>query len=29
MKNTQLKVKPTKTGKEIGTTYYLGCKDLH
>ena len=27
MKNTQSKIKPIKTGKEIGTTYYLGCKD--
>ena len=26
MKNTQLKVKPIKTGKEIGATYCLGCK---
>ena len=27
MKNTQLKIKQIKTGKEIGTTYSLGCKD--
>ena len=27
MKNTQSKIKPTETGKEIGTTYCLGCKD--
>ena len=27
MKNTQWKIKPIKTGKEIGTTYCLGCKD--
>ena len=27
MKNTQLKIKPIKTRKEIGTTYCLGCKD--
>ena len=27
MKNTQAKRKPIKTGKEIGTTYCLGCKD--
>ena len=27
MKNTQSKIKPIKTGKEIGTTYCLGCKD--
>ena len=27
MKNTQSKIKPTKTGKELGTTYCLGCKD--
>ena len=26
MKNTQLKIKPIKTRKEIGTTYCLGCK---
>ena len=27
MKNPQSKIKPIKTGKEIGTTYCLGCKD--
>ena len=27
MKNAQAKRKPIKTGKEIGTTYCLGCKD--
>ena len=27
MKNTQSKIKPIETGKEIGTTYCLGCKD--
>ena len=27
MKNAQSKIKPIKTRKEIGTTYYLGCKD--
>ena len=27
MKNTQSKIKPIKTGKEIGITYCLGCKD--
>ena len=27
MKNTQLKIKPIKTRKEIRTTYCLGCKD--
>ena len=27
MKNTQLKIKPIKTGKEIGATYCLGCED--
>ena len=27
MKNTLWKTKPVKTGKEIGTTYCLGCKD--
>ena len=27
MNNTQWKIKPIKTGKEIGTTYCLGCKD--
>ena len=28
MKNTQSEVKPIKTGKEPGTTYWLGCKDF-
>ena len=27
MKNTQWRIKPIKPGKEIGTTYCLGCKD--
>ena len=27
MKNTQSKIKPIKTGKKLGTTYCLGCKD--
>ena len=27
MKNTQSKIKPMKTGKQSGTTYYFGCKD--
>ena len=27
MKNTQSKIKPIKFGKNIGTTYCLGCKD--
>ena len=27
MKNAQSKIKPIKTGKKIGTTYCLGCKD--
>ena len=27
MKKTQLKIKPIKTGKIIGTMYCLGCKD--
>ena len=27
MKNAQSKIKPIKTGKEIGAMYYLGCKD--
>ena len=26
MKNTQLKIKPIKIGKELGTMYCLGCK---
>ena len=28
MKNTQSKIKPIKTGKKLGTTYCLGCKDF-
>ena len=28
MKNTQSKIKPIKTGKELGTTYCAGCKDF-
>ena len=28
MKNTQSKIKPMKTGKELGTTYFWGCKDF-
>ena len=28
MKNTQLKIKPIKFGKELETTYCLGCKDF-
>ena len=28
MKKTQLKIKPIKFGKELGTTYCLGCKDF-
>ena len=27
MKNTQLKIKPIKTGKQFGTTYCFGYKD--
>ena len=27
MKNTQSKIKPIKTGKQIGRTYCFGCKD--
>ena len=27
MKNGRSKIKPIKTGKKIGTTYCLGCKD--
>ena len=27
MKNTQLKIKPTKIEKQPGTTYCFGCKD--
>ena len=26
MKNTQSKIKPTKVGKQSGTTYCFGCK---
>ena len=28
MKNTQSKINPIKTGKELGTTYCFGCKDF-
>ena len=28
MTNTQSKIKPIKTGKELGTMYCLGCKDF-
>ena len=28
MKSTQSKIKPIKTGKELGTAYCLGCKDF-
>ena len=28
MKNTKSKIKPINTGKELGRTYYLGCKDF-
>ena len=28
MKNIQSKIKPIKSGKELGTTYCLGCKDF-
>ena len=28
MKNTQSKIKPIKTRKELRTTYCLGCKDF-
>ena len=28
MKNTQSKIKPIKFGKELRTTYCLGCKDF-
>ena len=28
MENTQSKIKPIKTGKELGTTYCAGCKDF-
>ena len=27
MKNTKSKTKSIKTGKELGSTYCLGCKD--
>ena len=27
MKNKKSKIKPRKTGKELGATYCLGCKD--
>ena len=28
MKSTQSKIKPIKTKKELGTTYFLECKDF-
>ena len=28
MKNTQSKIKLIKTGKKLGTTYCLGCKNF-
>ena len=28
MKKHEIKIKPIKTRKELGTTYYLGCKDF-
>ena len=28
MKNTQSKIKPIKSKKELGATYGLGCKDF-
>ena len=28
MKNAESKIKPIKTGKELETTYCLGCKDF-
>ena len=28
MKKQQSKIKPIKTGKDLGTTYSLGCKDF-
>ena len=28
MKNTKSKIKPIKTGKELGAMYCLGCKDF-
>ena len=27
MKNTKSKIKPIRTGKQFGTTYFFGCKD--
>ena len=27
MKNIQWRIKPIKTGKELGTKYCLGCRD--
>ena len=27
MRHARSKIKPIKTGKELGTTYCLGCKD--
>ena len=27
MKNTILNIKSIKIGKQLGTTYYFGCKD--
>ena len=27
IKNTQSEIKPIKTGKRLGTTHYLACKD--
>ena len=27
MKNTQSKIKQIKTGKEVGKTHFLGCKN--
>ena len=28
MKKQQSKIKPIKTGKDLGTTYCLGCKEF-
>ena len=28
MKNTKSRIKPIKTGKELGTTYCFECKDF-
>ena len=28
MKNAKSKIKPVKFGKELGTTYFWGCKDF-